>query len=304
MQYYNNPPLISVVVCTFNGEKYIEDQLQSIIQQTYSNIEIIVVDDGSHDNTVEIVNKIASSYPNIQLFNFKKNLGYIKNFERGIELSKGQYIALSDQDDWWHPEKIEISFNNLKEHDIIYCDSIFTNENLTPTGESFSSIKNLINSNNPLNFLIDNCVSGHAMLFKRDLFDEAKPFPENIPHDWWLTFCASLKNGIVYIDKPLVKYRFHQNNVIAKNKTKKTKSKKTLERKNRLQEFSNKAVKLRHDKKNIITEINNSYRKPSFFKSVKRMNLFFKYKNEILVILKKSLLKKQIFCFNMLFKLK
>ena len=144
--------LVSVVVGTYNGSKYIETQLQSIIEQTYSNLEVIIVDDASNDDTVAIVQNIAKKHKHISAYTFNDNLGYIKNFERGIALAKGDLIALSDQDDWWHPSKIKTLVEHINDKDLIYCDSAFVNEELQLTGKRFSTIKNLFSSTNPLNF--------------------------------------------------------------------------------------------------------------------------------------------------------
>jgi len=226
--------LVSVIVCTYNGSKYIEAQLNSIVKQTYQNQEIIVVDDLSTDNTLELVKTIAKQHQNIKIVANKTNVGYIKNFERGIALAKGELISLSDQDDVWETTKTETLVNNLNNHQLVYCDSLFVNESLASKNESFSSVKNMLSTSNPLELIIDNCVSGHAMLFRKEIFNLAQPFPEDIPHDWWLAYCATLKGSIKYIDQQLVKYRHHDNNVIVANKTKKTKSEKNRLRRHRI----------------------------------------------------------------------
>jgi len=296
--------LVSIILGTYNGEKYIKAQLESIITQTYKNIEIIIVDDSSKDNTVTIVNEFAKKHENIKIHDFKENVGYIKNFERGIAMAKGSLISLSDQDDLWEPTKTEKLVENIKQCDLIYCDSAFVDENLKSVNSSFSAIKNTISSNNPVHFIIDNCVSGHASLFKKELFSKAIPFPELIPHDWWLTYIASINNGIVYFDEPLVKYRHHQNNVIASNKKKKEKSEKLYERRNRIHHFyKNCPDTLVHEKK-IIKRINESYKSFSFKNNFKRIIVFLTYQKDLLIILKKSNFKKTVLSINMFFKIK
>ena len=296
--------LVSVIIGTYNGSKYIETQLQSIIKQSYSNLEIIIVDDASTDNTIEIVENIAKGYNHIHVHAYDINVGYIQNFERGIALASGKLIALSDQDDWWHPSKIESLVEHINDKDLIYCDSAFVNEELQLTGERFSTIKNLFSSTNPLNFLIDNCVSGHAMLFKKTLFEKAKPFPKLVPHDWWLTYLAALNNGITYLDKPLVHYRLHVDNVIASNTEKKEKVEKLIERNIRLRQFYNASHSSNHKSEKIVLKFRDSYNSSTFFSNMKRALLFFKYKKDVLKILKKSEFKKIIFCLNMFFKIK
>ena len=296
--------LVSVVVGTYNGSKYIETQLQSIIEQTYSNLEVIIVDDASNDDTVAIVQNIAKKHKHISAYTFNDNLGYIKNFERGIALAKGDLIALSDQDDWWHPSKIKTLVEHINDEDLIYCDSAFVNEELQLTGKRFSTIKNLFSSTNPLNFLIDNCVSGHAMLFKKTLFEKAQPFPKLVPHDWWLTYLAALNNGITYIDEPLVYYRHHEDNVIASNTIKKEKVEKLIERNIRLRQFYNASHSSKHRSERVVLDFRNSYNSSSFISNIKRVLLFFEHKKDVLKILNKSEFKKMIFCLNMFFKIK
>jgi len=300
----NNMELVSVILGTYNGEKYIETQLESIITQSYKNIEIIIVDDSSKDNTVAIVNEFAKKHENIKIHAFKENVGYIKNFERGIAMAKGNLISLSDQDDWWEPTKTEKLVANIKQYDLIYCDSAFVDENLNSNNSSFSTIKNMVSSNNPVNFLIENCVSGHASLFKKELFNKATPFPELIPHDWWITYIAAVNNGITYLDEPLVKYRHHQNNVIASNKKKKVKSKKLLERRHRIHHFYNSCPDTLIEEKEIIRRINITYKSFSLKNNFKRIIVFLTFQKELLIILKKSNFKKTILSFNMFFKIK
>ena len=97
--------LVSIIVATYNGEKFIAAQLDSLVQQTYTNTEIIILDDGSTDNTRQILQEYASRFKNIQLIFNETNLGYIKNFEKGCALAKAEYISFCDQDDVWDPNK-------------------------------------------------------------------------------------------------------------------------------------------------------------------------------------------------------
>src|SRR6476661_6415310 len=106
MKFNLNNPLVSVVLATYNGELFIEEQIKSILQQTYSPIELIIVDDASTDNTISIIQQFEASHSCIRLFTSERNVGYIKNFEKGMLLASGEYIALSDQDDIWEAAKL------------------------------------------------------------------------------------------------------------------------------------------------------------------------------------------------------
>ena len=120
-----NTKLVSIVVTTYNGERFLKAQLDSIIAQTYQPIEIIVVDDGSTDNTLNILNEYATNHKNVSVIKNEQNLGYVKNFEKGFSLAKGDYIAPCDQDDVWLPTKIDVLVNHIGDDAIAYCDSEF-----------------------------------------------------------------------------------------------------------------------------------------------------------------------------------
>ncbi len=296
--------LVSVILGTYNGSKYIETQLRSILEQSYTNLEILIVDDASSDETLTIVSKFALKDERIKVHEFERNVGYIKNFERGIALAKGDLIALSDQDDWWDNTKIEKLVAFIKSNDLTYCDSEFVNDKMESIGNSFSKSKHMIDSLNPLNFLIDNCVSGHAMLFKKSLFNLAKPFPPLIPHDWWLAYWASMGNGLTYYDEALIKYRHHDENVIASSSHHKTALEKKEERINRLNHFYKASKKANHSQQTLVFKFKETYRNFNIITNINRAILFYKHRDEVLKILKKSEFKKKMFSFNMFFKLK
>src|ERR1700741_3685870 len=108
-------PLVSVALCTYNGEKFLEKQLDSIFLQDYSNLEIVVVDDCSKDNTWDILQRYAHNNERLRLYRNRRNLGYSRNFEKAIKLCRGDLIALADQDDIWEKEKIRILANSMDE---------------------------------------------------------------------------------------------------------------------------------------------------------------------------------------------
>ena len=134
-------PLVSVVIATYNGQQFLASQIESIINQTYTNIEVIVLDDKSIDNTVLIVEKYAAQYPNIRLVINEENLGYIKNFEKGFLLVKGDVIAPCDQDDIWYSNKIEVLLQHMGNHEIVYCNSELIDVNGNKLHKNLSDIK-------------------------------------------------------------------------------------------------------------------------------------------------------------------
>lgn len=207
-----NPPLISIVMCTYNGERFLEEQLFSIIAQTYKNIEIIISDDGSVDGTHEILERFMEQ-ENIRVIFQPKNLGPVKNFDFVSRMAKGDYIAFADQDDIWHPHKIETLWSEIGDSWLIYSDSDLVNEEGTLLGKRLSGLRHMYAGNDTRGFVFNNVVWGHAMLIKHDLLDHVLPIPANIPHDIWMGFKATTLTGIKYIDEPLTLYRQHSNTV-------------------------------------------------------------------------------------------
>lgn len=206
-----NDPLVSIALCTYNGEKYLREQLETLVNQTYANFEIIVVDDCSKDNTVTILKDYEDNFPNFKVYQNEQNFGYIKNFEKAISLCSGDFIALSDQDDIWDLEKIQTQVFQIGNHILTYHNSEFIDQNGKPMGKSMSAILNMYHGDSYRPFLFFNCVSGHTVLFKRELAAYCIPFPKDMFHDRWMAFVATNIGSIGYVDKCLVKYRQHEN---------------------------------------------------------------------------------------------
>jgi glycosyltransferase involved in cell wall biosynthesis len=201
--------LVSIALCTYNGGKYLRQQLDTLVNQNYPNLEIIVVDDGSTDDTLQILHEYTERYGFIKIYTNPKNLGYVKNFEKAISLTTGAYIALADQDDIWAPEKIALMVDGIGENMLIYHDSEFVDEQGNSLNKKLSQYRNFYAGSNANVFLMENCVSGHALLFKRQLLQYFTGFNTLIFHDHWLAYIACSNGGITYINQLLVKYRQH-----------------------------------------------------------------------------------------------
>jgi glycosyltransferase involved in cell wall biosynthesis len=202
--------LVSIALTTFNGGKFLEDQLLSLLSQTYKNIEIIISDDGSTDNTILIIEEYKKTHPEIVLIKNKLEKGINKNFENAINHCKGDYIALCDQDDLWMPHKIETLVNNIDKAALIYHNSLFVDTNGISLNSTIADKMNCYSGDNPKTFLLFNCVSGHSCMFIRDLVAIALPIPKVKYFDWWLAFVAADNAGVKYIDEVLVHYRQHE----------------------------------------------------------------------------------------------
>ena len=217
-------PLVSVVLATYNGEKYVEQQLDSIFQQTYKNIELIAVDDASSDNTLNILYAYRLNHSNMKVFLNETNLGFIKNFEKACSLANGDFISPCDQDDVWHVDKIKLMVESIGDYPMIYCDSFICDENLQQTGKKISDIVNCKSWDNCLQYSVFARIYGHTLLYTRSLLQNIISFTEVIPHDWWIAYNAILNGGIKFLNEPLVYYRQHKENVfgIIGQKAKKT----------------------------------------------------------------------------------
>jgi glycosyltransferase involved in cell wall biosynthesis len=202
-------PLISIALATYNGEKYLVQQIETLLHQTYLNIEIVVSDDGSTDNTINILESYAKKTNNFFVFKNAGLHGIKRNFENTLKYCKGAYIALADQDDIWMPNKIERLFAAIGDNALSYHNSLFVDDAGNSLQRTFATRLNMYEGDDGRAFLFCNCVSGHAMLFRRDLLDIVLPFADAVHHDWWLAFIAAENGGIKYVDEVLVHYRQH-----------------------------------------------------------------------------------------------
>ena len=203
-------PLISGALCTYNGERYLREQLDSILAQEDVRIEVVVVDDCSTDGTRALLQEYAARDARFRVFENEANLGHLRSFEKCMGLCAGPLIAPSDQDDVWHPRKLRRLLDALGDADLAYCDSEYIDSEGRSLGRSISDDLDAMHSGrDPLCYVFQNTVSGHALLVRREVFDACLPFPELLYHDWWLAMCAAARNGVVYVDAPLVRFRRH-----------------------------------------------------------------------------------------------
>jgi glycosyltransferase involved in cell wall biosynthesis len=207
--------LVSVVLCTYNGSAFIGEQLKSILLQTYHELEIIIVDDSSTDNTFDIIEQIAVQDSRIRCFRNPARLGYNKNYEKALQLAQGQFIAVCDQDDVWRLDKIEILLSGLvdSEYVMIYCHSRdFTGPLPVETSGVYSGRIKYFEGADVRKLLLRNSVSGHCMLFRQHLLEYALPLGDVIFYDFWLAAVACCNGGIKFCNETLVYRRRHEQN--------------------------------------------------------------------------------------------
>jgi len=199
---------ISVCIATFNGEPYITDQLSSIFPQLGPEDEIIISDDKSTDNTVDIIKGFNDRRIRLYINQFRNP---IFNFEFALSKCNGDLIFLSDQDDLWNTNKVKIVSELLKEYDLVVTDCEIVDENGLTIHDSFFKLKN--SSNGLIKNFIKSSYLGCCMSMKRRILDKALPFPKSIPmHDIWIGMIAELYGITYFCDQKLVKYRRHGNN--------------------------------------------------------------------------------------------
>jgi glycosyltransferase involved in cell wall biosynthesis len=184
-------------------------------------MEIIITDDCSNDNTLEIIKKFQNKDNRIKLYVNEKNLGFKKNFEKAISLCNGDYICLADQDDIWKLNKVEKFIKNITTNILIYSDAILINKNSKNLNKLLIGEKNfLVKGKCNKVFLLDNCVSGNTLMFKKELVKHILPIPESISyHDIWIAFIASTIGTITYTEEPMTFYRRYNEQITATKKT-------------------------------------------------------------------------------------
>jgi len=203
-------PLVSVVMCTYNGIDFIKEQLDSLCKQSYHFIELIISDDNSTDPTYSVLQEYAATDQRIKLYRNEITQGYIRNFSLACSYAKGTYIAFSDQDDIWHPDKIKrIVENWLPGVPLMYCNSVrFTGKDIP-----WKAVENRryrrFEGVDSRKLAIFNTISGHALIAKKEFIDSLLPFPEQLMYDWWSGVVAACNGGVGYLNEILVFQRVH-----------------------------------------------------------------------------------------------
>jgi glycosyltransferase involved in cell wall biosynthesis len=301
---------ISVVMATYNGERYLHEQIDSILHQTFPPAELIIVDDCSTDSSLQILQDYAAKNSIVKIFSNESNIGFLKNFEKGIALSTGSHIALSDQDDIWALDKLEKLINGIDDALLIYSNSELVDENGNSLHKKMSDIKNQLGFTSSLMFVIGTWAPGHAFLFTRELAKKCIPFPSVVAHDFWLAFVATCYKPVKYLPEPLVLYRQHATNTVSANtfsknnkKHKPTRDDREILSRARIKFLYEFCPKERVEEKEVFNQIVQSYQDNSLKNRWLRFTTFFKYRDLILAYKNKSYFAKILFSFKMFFKI-
>ncbi|MEJ7589787.1 MAG: glycosyltransferase family 2 protein, partial [Ferruginibacter sp.] len=207
---------VSIALATYNGEAFLAAQLDSILSQTYSHFEIIIIDDGSTDNTGNVLNEYRLKDDRISIFYNEENIGYRDTFYKALLHCKGEYVFFCDQDDIWVSSKIETLLSAIGENLLVFSDSALVDQQGIPLDVKLSDTVIMLQPGEPLlnrGFIIGNCVWGHSIMFHQDLLKYTTLEKNTHAHDWWFAVVASHLNKIKYCPVVLNYYRQHEKNL-------------------------------------------------------------------------------------------
>ncbi len=229
---YEVKQMVTILMASYNGIKYIEEQIKSIINQSYKDWQLIICDDCSTDGTFELISEYAKRHENIIAVKNEINSGSAKNnFMQMIVKYKADYIMLCDQDDIWLKDKIKITYEKIVELEgkysretpvLVHTDLTIADESLKILCESYDYYSKANSKDSKMTHLIlENVATGCTIMYNKALAELITDMPEFfVMHDWWLVLTAQLFGKVEYVDKPTMLYRQHgKNNTGAKNFT-------------------------------------------------------------------------------------
>lgn len=219
-----NYPRVAILMSTYNGEKYLDQQIISIINQTYENWNLYIRDDGSTDKTLDIIKRFQRKDKRIILYESNSNVGSTKSFMKLLNHTEADYYMFSDQDDYWLENKIKWSLEEMLKDNNRYPMCIYTNYKVVD--KDLNTIMNSgfdYTSSDFLDILFTNSVTGCTMMINNSLkslinFDTIN-YDNVYMHDWWIALIAAKFGRLMYINKATILYRQHGNNVVGSRKS-------------------------------------------------------------------------------------
>lgn len=215
---------VSIALATCNGARYLPDLLNSILHQDYMPSELVICDDVSEDETLNILESFIQQAPfTVRVYRNKTRLGVVENFSQIISICRNEYIVLADQDDIWRADKLALIVNTLTKPGCmaVFSDANLVAEDLNPMGytmwqrTSFNeNEQKVVKEGRAFEVLLKHrIVTGATLGFKKDLCELILPIPENWPHDAWIAMVAAANGKLWTISEPLIDYRQHEGNV-------------------------------------------------------------------------------------------
>lgn len=220
-------PVVDILLATYNGERFLKEQLDSIFNQSYSHFQLFVSDDGSTDGTLKIIRSYQSQYPDKIFFMINEHKqGVLNNFWKLIHSSKSDYVMFADQDDVWLPDKIKLTLQKMLQQNqtiplLVHTDLQVVNEDLKELSPSFWKFAKLdpLNGKNLSRLLVQNVVTGCTCMVNRELIRYlSKEPPEAMMHDWWMALVAASFGELFTIPETTILYRQHRQNILGVNK--------------------------------------------------------------------------------------
>ncbi|WP_051686529.1 glycosyltransferase family 2 protein [Vibrio pacinii] len=216
-----------VILCSYNGGEYISEQLTSIVTQSIQPQKVVLSDDGSTDNTISIAERFMREYSEIELIIIKgPGFGPSANFLSALKYITSEYVFFSDQDDVWERHKVSSYEKYIKLHSkckaqLYFSDSLLVDKSLKPIGKTHLEFLGVRpDEKAKSSILFSNYVQGATICLNNELVSllrtdiERHGFSGIVIHDWWCALVAFKFGELIFINKPLIKYRQHDNNVI------------------------------------------------------------------------------------------
>jgi glycosyltransferase involved in cell wall biosynthesis len=217
--------LVSVLMSSYNYARYLPEAIESVLNQTFSDLELIIVDDCSKDNSREIIEDYQRKDPRVRSFFHEKNMGISRTANDGLKMAKGKFISFIGADDAWFPSKLEKQVNLLQNDDnkIVWSEGIIIDGEGHPTGKTVTQLLNPPTKKSGNIFqelLVEDFIFGQSLLFKKEFLNDTV-FDENLKYvnDHLFLVNLSRKHDFAFISEPLAKYRIHGTNVTLKDKT-------------------------------------------------------------------------------------
>lgn len=287
-------------MATYNGRKFISEQIESILSQSFDNWHLYINDDNSTDNTFEIIKEYETKYPEkITVSKSLSSLGAKGNFFKLTELAESEYIMFCDQDDVWKADKIERTLKLMQETEngkkdipaLVHTDLCVVDEKLNVINPSYFRLSHIKNEMALNRAIVQNCVTGCTMMVNKALLKLAGNNNKNIiMHDWWLYLIASAFGKIGFLNEATIKYRQHSKNEVG---AKGLKYRKKVEIKNSLIKTYNQAEHFYNVFKDILTDTQKKllegYINLPKYSKIKKIRTIFRYR-----FFKHSLLRKII----------
>lgn len=207
----------SILMAAYNEEKYICEAIDSCLNQTHSDVEVVITNDGSTDDTLPLIKKKYGHLPNVKIHTFIKNEGKVAAFNHCFNNSAGDYVFLMGADDISLPERVSRSLQELQTRNLEFiCGDLIKFSDDRIISKSMMSESFHVNQNSEFYFdslLRRPKVAGGTIAMKRSLAEKIFPLPEILKHeDWWIPLVAAIHSSVSYIHIPMLKYRIHDNN--------------------------------------------------------------------------------------------